>query len=247
MSSKTIIPSIIEILNNFLSQIKIIEFNDKKIVIKEYSREYGLFKWFLLKTGSDISKTYPYTIDPYERMMRETVFFEEMNSLINVPNIFVKDWVNSLIIREYIDGDSSKPDYSDNLKNIAKIIASIHDYSYVLGDTKFYNFIKTSNKYYIIDAEQAIRSNNEKYMYWDLFVFITISIYYVINKYLTKATSISQYVINEFLLNYINERGSRALDVLKNYDSINYKSLIYILLPIPYSTQYIKVINSIIK
>lgn len=247
MSSRVTYPSIIEILNDFLSQIKVIELNNRKIVFKNYRREHGLIKWFLIKIGSNISKTYPYAIDPYERMIRETSFFNEMIDVLNTPRVLLKDWINLLIAREFIEGFSSKPDNEDDLRNISRLIACIHEYGYVLGDTKFYNFVKTNSKYYIIDAEQAIASSNEKYMYWDLLVFVIVSTYYIINKYLTKAIDTAQYVIKTFLENYVDERGYKAISVLKNYDLLNYKSLVYILLPIPINTYYLRIVDKIIS
>lgn len=242
MSSRS---NIIEILSNFLSQIKLDELNNKKIVIKEYNREHGLLKWFIIKTGSDFSKTYPYTFNPFERMSRETSFFDEVSCGINIPRVYLKDWINLVIVREYVEGDSIKPDDFEYLNKTARLIASIHEYGYVLGDTKFYNFIKTNNRIYVIDAEQALMTSNEKYMYWDIMVYLTIAIYYIMNKYFTKAIYTAQQVVVEFLNSYINERGSRGLSVLKNYSLFNYKSIVYLLLPLPYSTFYLKTISNI--
>ncbi len=239
--------NIFDIIDDFLSQVKVFMLNDKKYVLKKYTSEQGIIKWFLIKAAGTTAKVYPYTMDPDKRMLRETFFMENIGKAINTPKIIVKDWIGKTIIREYIEGEIFKP--SDDTKPyyvIGTILARIHEKGFVLGDTKFYNFLIKNNKYYLIDGEQAIKSNDPSYRYWDLMVFNITIIYGLINRYLGKSLKIVNNVVKAFFEGYIDYGGDFYENTLLMYNKFNYRTLAYLLLPLPYNIYYIKVIESLI-
>jgi len=178
-------------------------------------------------------------------MKREVSFFE--NSILNnTPRIIVKDWLNKLIVREYLDGSTIDPLKHEDVIKIAKTFANIHEYGYSLGDSKYTNFIISNNSVYIVDAEQAIYTNRYEYMYWDIMVFLTTLIYSLIEKMNVKATSLSRNLIEIFINKYIEYGGERSERVLECYNRFNYKALIFILLPIPYSLYYVNALNKVL-
>jgi len=234
--------SVINSIEEVFRQVKIIDFNGVKLVVKEYTSERGIIKWFLIKAAGLTSQVYPYTFKPVERMKREIDFFEG-SILNNTPKIIVKDWLNKLIIREYIDGNNVNPLNREDVVKVAKTIADIHECGYSLGDSKYTNFIISNDRVYIVDAEQAIYTDRYEYMYWDIMVFLTTLIYSLIEKMSVKATSLSKSLIEVFISKYLEYGGRRSERVLECYNRFNYRTLIYILLPIPYSLHYVNALN----
>ncbi|MHC1586708.1 MAG: hypothetical protein ACXQTV_04110, partial [Candidatus Hecatellaceae archaeon] len=53
-------------------------------------------------------------------------------------------------------------------EKLAKILASLHREGWCLGDPKPSNFIIGNGQIYIIDCEQAVKTQNETYRVWDL-------------------------------------------------------------------------------
>lgn len=240
-------PDLLELVNSFLSQIRVVEVDDRKFVVKRYSKESGIIKWLLIKAGCNLSKSYLYAMDPLERMERETSFMEKLHDQICTPRIVLKDWADLLVVREYIQGEPCKPDDASELKSVASLLARVHDLGYALGDTKFHNFVVASGKCCIVDAEQSIETSDEGYMYWDIFVFVTVLAYYAINRYLTRAASSFKSTAKYFLERYVEARGREGLDLLRNYDKLNYRTVAYLLLPIPYSAYYLKIVEEVLR
>ncbi len=239
--------SLLERMDEFFAQTRIIEINSFKAVLKEYMRESGVIKWFLIKTAGLTTKVYPYTMDPVDRMKREISFMEkESRDIVKKPRILIKDWVGKSIIREYIEGEHFKPDDLSAYKDIAYIIASLHREGYVLGDTKFYNFIRSDTGYYIIDAEQAIKTSDPSYMYWDIMVFLLTTTYSLIEKYFFDAVNIVKESYNKFLQSYLEADYDHSYRVLSMYNKFNYRTLAYLLFPLPYNIYYIKAIETLI-
>jgi len=235
------------IINEMLSQSTVLEVHGKRFIVKNYNSEQGIIKWFLIKAAGFTTKVYPYTMNPRERMVREISFFEYINKIINTPRIYIKDWIGKIVVREYIEGETFDPASSlDEYYEIGGILARIHLENYVLGDSKYYNFLKSNNKYYIVDGEQAIKSNDQSYMYWDLFVFSTTVIYGLIDRYWNKALEHVNNVLKSFFNGYIDVDQKHGYRVLQQYSRFNYRALAYMLLPIPYNMQYIKIIESLI-
>lgn len=242
---KTGFINILERMNEFLAQTRIIEINGYKAVLKEYRRESGIIKWFFIKTAGLTTKVYPYTMDPYTRMMRETSFMDKAD-IINRPHIILKDWIGRVIIREYIEGEHFNPHDLDGYRDLARVFALLHSSGYALGDAKFHNFIRSNNKYYIIDAEQAIETKDYSYMYWDIMVFLITTTYGLIEKHLLNALNIVKKTYSLFLETYLDTSYEETYKILSAYNKFNYRAIAYILLPIPYNIYYVKTIESLI-
>lgn len=238
---------IIEILEDFLKQSKILYINDQPFIYKQYSREHGLVKWFFIKAANLFVQAYPFTLEPKNRMIRETTFMEDNAKPIKTPRIIVKDWISTSVVREYLEGTHFNPYFDrDEYYVLGEVIAKIHSYGYVMGDTKYTNFLKIHSQYYVIDAEQAIRTNSYNYMYWDIFVFLTTTMYRVMTDNPLKGTDIIYDRINSFLNGYVSSIEYDYHAILSNVNKLNYKAIIYVLLPYPYNMLFIKAIKQLI-
>ncbi|MET1160028.1 MAG: serine/threonine protein kinase [Thermoprotei archaeon] len=245
MSSK--FPDIVKLLDTAFSQARILNINGRRYVYKSYNREVGIIKWFFIKVAGITTKVYPYTADPLLRMKRELEFIDELKDYLGLPRVILRDWIGKSIVREYVEGVVFDP-VSDPIeyRHIGELLARIHSYGYALGDTKFQNFVKTSDGYIVVDSEQAIKTSDYGFMYWDIIVFTVTSIYGFISKKPLRALVEIKPRLREFLGGYIERGGSLAETVLKCYTRFNYRGLVYILLPTPYNIQYFRVIEELL-
>ncbi len=233
-----------EVLDNMFSQSKIIEINDQRYVLKNYNYEPGLIKWFLVKTANLIVKVYPYVLDPATRMNREIIFLRNIRNRIHAPRIILIDWMSKQIIREYIEGKPIDPSNQELYKVIGETLARIHLTGYVIGDAKYLNFIHADNIIYIIDGEQAIETNDKRYMAWDIAEFLITAIYHVLASKIITSKIIEKYT--RLLINGYCEINTECSNVLTNIYNTKIKKIIYLLLPIPYSIIMIKTIKEAI-
>jgi tRNA A-37 threonylcarbamoyl transferase component Bud32 len=241
-------PDITVIVENIVKQSEILDINGSMYVYKKYSKEPGLIKWFLIKTANLIVQAYPFTINPRRRMIREVTFMDDHEKQVRTPKIILKDWITNSIVREYIVGKVFDPLMNEKeYENIGKVLAETHNSEYVLGDTKYTNFMKSDNEYYIIDAEQAVKTTNKAYMYWDIFVFTTTIIYGILFKKPIIDPSFIKERITSLINSYIDKINYEYQEILSYINKINYKSLIYMLLPYPYNTIYIKTLKQLLK
>ena len=96
-------------------------------------------------------------------MAREVAF---MISWHSSPKIIA--WGSGIIIREYVKGEVLSPKDSED---IAIVLLELHKSCWRLGDTKYDNFIKDEEgSIKIIDAEQSIKSCDEKSKLVDLVI-----------------------------------------------------------------------------
>ena len=152
-----------------LSQTRIMSSPDGKYVEKRYNGT-GSIKWLL---SPPFRMFYPFVALPESRLEREVGFLES-DSDIKKPKLYSCDRENRLIKREYIDG---KQDCRDGV-SVGEALSSIHGTGYVLGDTKLSNFLSNDAGCYVIDAEQAIKSDKKKYRVWDATFALVSSSYY---------------------------------------------------------------------
>ncbi|ADI31782.1 serine/threonine protein kinase [Staphylothermus hellenicus] len=238
----------VEVVEEFFKQTKILYIDDCPFVHKQYSKEPGLVKWFFIKAANLFVKAYPFVLEPRSRMIRETSFMDDEYKLVKTPHIIVKDWVSTSIIREYINGTHFDP-YFDEQEyfRLGKELAMIHNSGYVMGDTKYTNFLKIDDKFYVVDAEQAIRSNSHDYMFWDIFVFITTIIYKMMvdNPFRTK--DLIRGRMNNFLNGYISAIEHDYYSILSNVDKFNYKTIMFMLLPYPLYIIFNDMIKQLIR
>lgn len=239
-----------DIIDDFFKQSITITIDSEKYIWKKYTHEYGLVKWLVIQLASLPVAVYPFEMDPEKRMIREISFMTNAVKRTRTPKIHVVDWIDYSIVREYIPGKSFDPTlWKEDYIEIGKVLARVHLDGYVLGDTKYLNFLKSpSGEYYIIDAEQAIRSDRYEYRFWDILVFLITCIYRIM--YVKPLSSLDFFpdMIEGFIKGYSEETGSneQVINVLKTASKINYKTIIYVLLPLPYSVTFLKTIRKII-
>ncbi|MCW1299369.1 MAG: hypothetical protein QXD02_03555, partial [Candidatus Parvarchaeum sp.] len=152
-----------------LSQVLIQEDRDRKIIKKKYN-SFNSYKWLLSPL---LQLFYPFAALSKSRLERELEFLNSSND-IKKPKIYSVDLHNKELNREYIDG---KVDYCEGSK-LGKLFSEIHKDGYSLGDSKLDNFICNSEGAYIIDSEQAIKTQKERYKYWDVSLLILSAAYY---------------------------------------------------------------------
>lgn len=152
-----------------LSQVLIQEERDRKIIKKKYNG-FNSYKWILSPL---FQLFYPFAALSKSRLERELEFLNSNND-IKKPKVYSFDLSNKELNREYVDG---KVDYCEGSK-LGKLFSDIHKEGYSLGDSKLDNFICNSEGAYIIDSEQAIKTNKERYRYWDVSLLILSAAYY---------------------------------------------------------------------
>ena len=234
--------SLIDIIEEAIRQTYVVEENGRKYVIKYYSVEPGLVKWFIIKSLSMPLQIYPYVTSPRDRMIREIDFFNRKPGNVNTPRIIDIDWNNYSIKREYIKGEIFRANMP-HLKYIelAQTLAKIHKARYALGDSKYTNFIVTDHdEIYIIDAEQAIETNNEIHYSWDLIIFtVTILYSYGFLKDI-------EHLYSRLRLFYDSYMDYHNVDPVSNIiNKVRLRTIFSILVPLPYNVQLINMLKEI--
>lgn len=190
-----------KVLTSIYSQSEIIDIKEegKKFILKEYLTNSSI-KWYLITPFFYFN--YPYVADPIKRMYREIDFLtHNWKDKIKVPKLIDYDIKNVYIIREFIDGKI--PQTPNDFKKLGKTIKNIHGEGFSLGDTKYENFlIANENEVFVIDAEQAIKTENRKFRAWDLLVLFLFTSY----KFIANINEYRESVIG-FLEEYDGERS----------------------------------------
>ncbi len=232
--------SFLDMLDDFLSQSKPLTVNSEKYILKTYSKEVGILKWFAISAASWIINAYPYTSSPIERMKREIGFLKSDIKGVNKPRLYIIDWSSNAIIREYVEGETIDPVVKSVHGDVAAVIARIHNHGIILGDTKYFNFLKTrSGEIYIIDAEQAIKSGNTQYMAWDIVVYLITIMYKLINiSTIHKPRRYREY-IEYFLEEYMSEKKD-YMEVFRMFKKLNIGNTIALLVPPPFNAYLLK-------
>ncbi len=152
-----------------LSQSLIKEDYNRKIIRKKYNG-INSYKWLL---SPILQLFYPFAALSKSRLERELNFLNSDNE-IRKPKVYSFDIYNKELNREYIEGNV---DYCDGSK-IGKLLSDIHREGYSLGDSKIDNFICGPESAYIVDSEQAIKTDKKRYRYWDVSLLILSAAYY---------------------------------------------------------------------
>ncbi len=162
-----------------------------EVVLKKYTCKKSLI-WLLASIL--VKGLYSYSVFPKERLAREAAFFMLRDDTPKL--IYIK---NNIMVREKVNGVALTP---EDAELIGKIIANVHSQGWVLGDTKFDNFIRhPSGKIYLIDGEQAKASRKSRERAIDLVVAWTfLSVF--------NPLSCSRKVC-EMLKSYISHGGDR--------------------------------------
>ncbi len=151
------------------SQIKVVNYGDTKKVLKRYN-SINSKKWLLSPLFQIV---YPFATLSKSRLERELEFLNS-NNQIKKPKVYGFNLEKKELYREYINGKSA---YCDGSK-IGELLYEIHREGYCLGDSKLDNFVFDGDNTYIIDAEQAMKTRNKRYMYWDISLLILSAAYY---------------------------------------------------------------------
>ncbi len=234
------VKSFLDMLDDFLSQSRMLQVDNEKYIWKTYSKEVGVFKWLAISTAGRIVKTYPFSSSPKERMRREVGFLRKNIKGVLKPRLIIADWKHYSIIREYIEGTVVDPTKPTTYNEIAKIIAKIHMNGVVMGDTKYFNFLESGDGgIFVIDAEQAIESSEPKYMAWDLVVFLITATYRLVN--IQSILRMKQYrgLVESFLKSYSTE-VIEYRRVFSEFKRLNIGNTIALLLPPPFNAYLIK-------
>lgn len=238
--------SFFDVLEDFFSQSQILRMNGEKFIWKNYSHQSGILKWLVINIANIPVKVYPFVLDPKDRMMRETRFLKENRGKVPLPRVFLIDWINYTIVREYIEGEPFDPKHhASAIDKVARILGRIHSSGYVMGDTKYYNFlVGNSGKIYVIDAEQAVKTDNPYYQLWDIILFLITIAYRLVSMGLLVKNNQYRQIVNTFLQNYFEENMDLRKQNRKILNNTNYKLVIYMLLPVPYSITLLNALQS---
>ncbi|ABP95763.1 MULTISPECIES: serine/threonine protein kinase [Metallosphaera] len=152
------------------AQTKVLETQGQKYVVKCYDSSVAL-KWYFI---SSMFRPFPYVANPLTRMSREMEFMTYPWKNLKVPKIIDFDIKEKCVIREFIEGKI--PEEENDFINLGVVLREIHDNGFVMGDTKFENFL-INDSIYVIDAEEAIMSDEPELRAWDILVYFLFVAY----------------------------------------------------------------------
>lgn len=191
------------ILKSLYLQSRVVEDNGRKFVVKCYGSNMGL-KWYFI---SSLFRSFPFVASPRARMSREIEFMTYNWKTVKVPAIVDLDTDEKCIIREYVEGKT--PNELEDFVSVARVLREIHEENFALGDTKYENFL-INNGVWIIDAEEAVRTQETELKSWDLLVYFLFVSY----KFIQDVRSFER-IVKEFISIYQPSRdvAVKALSV----------------------------------
>jgi tRNA A-37 threonylcarbamoyl transferase component Bud32 len=189
-----------------LDQTVIVEKNGVKLAVKKFS-DLPSLKWLL---SLPFKPLYPFTLSACERLKREYTFFKVEHEKFKTPRVYLVDWKEKTLEREFIEGVKlSSMDVVKAAGILASSLAWLHGEGWCLGDSKPSNFILKNGTVYIIDGEQAIRNNSENYRIWDLaFSLFSLGASKPLD---TMMDSYDMKILRRFSHNYLEAGGSLSL------------------------------------
>jgi len=146
-----------------------------KVVVKRFL-DFWSIKWLLVSIVARPARNFG--IKPSTRMGNEyTATIELRKAGIGTPEILLVHSKEKLIVKEFVDGvPSTNFLRKDEVRSIAKALASIHKMGYAVGDTKPDNILFKDGKVYFIDLEQAEKGGDPV---WDVAEFIYYSCWFL--------------------------------------------------------------------
>jgi len=189
-----------------LDQIEIVEKDGLKLVVKRFS-DLPSLKWLI---SLPFKPLYPFTLSACERLKREYGFFKAGHGRFKTPRVYLVDWKDKTLEREFIDGVKlSSMEILEAVDILASTLASLHREGWCLGDSKPSNFILKDGVIYIIDGEQAVKSNSENYRIWDLtFTLFSLGASKPLD---TVMESYDMKILRRFSHSYLKAGGSSSL------------------------------------
>ncbi len=236
--------TLIDIIDEAVRQSKVIVEDNTKYVVKHYSVEPGIVKWFIIKSLSLPLQIYPYVTSPRERMAREISFFNKRPGGVYTPRVIDIDWNNHVIKREYIEGEIFDPKMKRvRYVELANTLSRIHRGGYALGDSKYTNFIFTGDgRVYVVDAEQATETSNSIHYSWDIIIFTVTTLYsYGLLRDI-------ETIYNKLRIFYSSYTDYYGVDPIANIvEKVRLRTLFSILIPLPHNIQLLNIIKSIVS
>lgn len=240
----SILNYVIDQIDKGFSQVSFEEIACVKIVVKSYGVEKSYAKWFFIKTFSLPAKLYPFAMNPYERIKREVYFTEKNLEEGIVPRIILVDWIGKRVVKEYINASTFDLTNLVRYEFVAKLLSRIHDKGFALGDSKYSNFLVKDHELFLVDAEQAIETNNVNFMFWDLIVFLSTCMTKLI--YGCHKREGLESILEAFLNRYV-EQSCRAVEVMESIRNVKYRLATYTLIPYPFNIKLVSMIREIIR
>ncbi|MEM1828901.1 MAG: hypothetical protein QXP02_05715 [Desulfurococcaceae archaeon] len=235
----------LKLLDNIATQSRIIIVGNKTYVVKNYSNELGLLKWYLLNIPA--RGIYPFKTAPLTRLKREIEYMKNAPDYFRKPEILLIDYTDLSVVREYVPGETYGPDSPPFVHSYMGMrLGQLHRSGWALGDVKISNFIYTSSgDIYIIDAEQATRESNTRYYAWDLLVLLSTLTIDGYNKFLVKASGYTK-MIKDLLEGYLKGGEDVAINVIEMLKTLDeFKLIEYLLIPFPYNYLLIRVLDNL--
>lgn len=223
-------------LDKLIAQVEVTSIKGKKYVVKRFTKEVGVIKW--IPPTIVFRAAYPFTLLPKERFTREVNFFSQEWECVKTPKILEADEESLTIIREFVEGEFIS--YDRHANDLARALAKIHSRNWALGDVKPTNFlISAKGELYVIDAEQAIKTDNVPHKAWDLMLTSFFSAYY----FITDTESYGGF-LRKFLKAYLMNGDNR--NVLRELTGLKFGGLI-LLMPLPHAFTLSDVLEEMIS
>ncbi len=147
-----------------------------KSAVVKYYRLPATLKW-IVAAGVALP-IYPYRLAPRERLEAEYEAVIELGDKgFPVPEPIMLDLYGMRAAYEYIEGTPlhqlvAKDPLAPSLAEAAALLAQLHREGWVMGDANPSNFIVSRYSTYIVDLEQARRSDRLRHQAWDLAVLV---------------------------------------------------------------------------
>ena len=146
----------------------------KTVVMKKY-RDWKAVKW--VPTTLWIAGFVDFTPIPSERLLREVRALLTLSKYgFKVPHIYAVDWVNKVLVREYVEGLP----LSDIIKEIKRtyeisykageLLAKMHSKNIIFGDSRPSNIVYSNGILVPVDLEQSSTTISAG---WDIIEFLS--------------------------------------------------------------------------
>ncbi|MFQ5998201.1 MAG: lipopolysaccharide kinase InaA family protein, partial [Candidatus Bathyarchaeia archaeon] len=226
------------VLNN-VYLLKFIENGREQKVVAKKFEEWANLKWLALAAWS--IGTQNFSVRAKTRLARECSSIQFLKRwAVPVPDILHISWEKSLLILQFIEGnsldkflvESSTSDEAlerstKSLRATGELLAHIHAHDFSLGDFKPENVIADSKGVnYIVDLEQAGRKGNKS---WDVGEFAYYSAHLA-----SVARRAAKESVKSFLEGYLDAGGAKSHisrivlpDYVKIFAPIVYPPVLY--------------------
>ncbi|AEM37917.1 Mn2+dependent serine/threonine protein kinase [Pyrolobus fumarii 1A] len=150
----------------------------KSVIVKRYLTP-ATAKW-VVAAGIALP-IYPYRLAPRDRLEAE---YDAVNAMLDaglpVPEPVLVDPRGLKAAYEYIEGTPlhhlvAKDPLHPSLAEAGMLLAQLHREGWVMGDANPTNFIVGRDRIYMVDLEQARKSDSIKHRAWDLAVLVYYS------------------------------------------------------------------------